>query len=63
MTDGQQYKCDVCAAGFATQEELEEHGRQEHDALTEALVCPVCGAALHDQASLDTHTRQAHYTP
>lgn len=53
-------RCEVCGAELASQEELEEHGIQQHEAQVGGYRCPVCHMQFTSRQELDEHSRQEH---
>lgn len=55
------FRCPACGAEFETQEALDAHGREQHQAQqTAGFRCPACGAEFDTQETLDAHTKSAH---
>jgi uncharacterized C2H2 Zn-finger protein len=55
------FRCPACGAEFETQEELDTHSRESHQAeQTGGFRCPACGAEFETQEELDAHAKAAH---
>ncbi len=51
-----QYKCEVCGATLASEEELENHTRKMHP----QYGCDICGETFSSESELETHNSIAH---
>ena len=55
------FRCPACGAEFETQEELDTHAHEQHQAQqTGGFRCPACGAEYETQDALDAHATSAH---
>ena len=54
------FPCPTCGKVFTTPEELAEHTRTAHPAVTPTFPCPTCGKVFSTAAQLAEHTRTAH---
>jgi uncharacterized C2H2 Zn-finger protein len=55
------FRCPACGMEFETQEALDTHAREQHQAQqTSGFRCPACGAEYETQEALDAHTTSAH---
>jgi uncharacterized C2H2 Zn-finger protein len=55
------FRCPACGAEFETQEALDAHAREQHQAQQMGgFRCPACGAEFETQEALDGHTNSAH---
>lgn len=55
------FRCPACGAEFETQEALDTHARETHQAKqTGSFRCPACGAEFDTQEALDAHTEAEH---
>lgn len=55
------FRCPACGAEFETQEELDAHTREEHQAQqASGFRCPACGAEFETQETLDAHSEAEH---
>lgn len=59
------FRCPACGAEFETQEALDTHAHDEHQAegTTQeggGFRCPACGAEFETQESLDAHAKAEH---
>jgi predicted RNA-binding Zn-ribbon protein involved in translation (DUF1610 family) len=54
----QQFRCPTCGRELATQDELENHQRREHQSA--GLECPECGATFVTRTQLSEHEQLEH---
>lgn len=55
------FRCPPCGEEFETQEALEAHAHEEHQApQTGGFGCPACGAEFETQEALQTHAQADH---
>ncbi len=60
MRETDQHRCDVCGRSFETLEQLEEHGRQAHEASTSHHECRECGVQFATAQQYEKHAREMH---